>query len=60
MAVYNHPTTGLLFFNPGHAVFLGLPPGSLKIIGIDIWYYVSHRYKILYKSGIRLTEVERR
>jgi len=59
MAVYNLPTAGLLFFNPGHAVFVGSPPDSQKIIGIDIWYYISHRYKILYKRGIRLTEVER-
>ena len=59
MAVYNHPTAGLLFFNPGHAVFVGSPPDRQKIIGIDIWYYISHRYKILYRSGIRLTEVER-
>ncbi len=60
MAVYHHPTGGLLFFNPGHAVFLGTSTTGPRTIAIDVWYYISHRYKIMYKSGIRLTEVERR
>jgi len=59
VAVYRHPTGGILFFNPGHALFEGKPKSQPGIIGIDIWYYISHRYKVQHKTGIFINQVER-
>jgi hypothetical protein len=60
VVVYRHPKSGILFFNPGHALFVGKPIDKPKIIGIDIWYYISHRYKVLHKKGIFINQVERK
>ena len=60
MAVYRHPTGGMLFLNPGHGLFLGTPIANPRGIGIDIWYYISHRYKVLHKNGIFVAKVNRK
>lgn len=60
MVVYRHRGLGMLFFNPGDALYQVLNSAGQRLAGGEIWYGISNRYEILYDHGVFLTEVTKR